>query len=1160
MIIKRLELQGFKSFSEKTKLIFHSGITAIIGPNGTGKSNIVDALLWVLGEKRMKGLRGERSADIIFNGNTKVPPMGMADVSLFLEDKDDELSISHRVFRSKESEYRLNGKQVRLKDIQQELYRKAIGETQYFVIEQGSVGLFLSSKPQEKRALLEEAAGTAYYKDKKRLAEIKLENTEQNLIRLEDIIEEVSKAKNSLKRQANAAIRYRELREKIRELTLLHYRSKINLAEKNQHDSLQVYQKNNDREREALYVLKDTEKALAEKRKELWDLESKTKKGQENLFLLRNKLSQTEIGAERQIKTTYLIDERIKQAQESIIELSQEHESLEKARKEAEKNIETLNLSLSQTKDSLQSFNQKGRDLQGEIEAKQKTVEKLRGEALVNLSELTEWKNERARYEKELELVSRQEEKLQIDLLTEQKELNQSDSALNGLEETIRREKKALEEKKKEFAENERKISQLTASLEDLQNRHIDLEKKKEKKSHHLHAIEQLLQKEKNAAVSSKIQGSIGLLADLIESDPEYIPAVDVFWREESKAQLVSVQTFQEELLRSHLRGNFLLLSGQKKTEASSIIVEDPQVLGYLKAKIRPDSKIKDNLSAISDAVIVKEVRTAVQLWIKHPSASFVTLQGDILHSSGLLRMGEKKEGILVLNQEVKTLADEIKRLEEQISPLSQEIGNIRAKKKNLDINQAETGKLLMQMERDVEAKEREKGFASSDREKTETTVILFKKEIDLLAKDKDSAAERLASLSDRVKEHEDRDGAFRRKIEEEEKALAQLQEKADLEKTSYYELRSQTNILDEKIQNLNDRIKTMTGRTAQIEHKTAVLKEDINDAGEQKKSAGESLRIIEQDAGRFENEIKEHEGRLAESEARLSELNVEQQELEKKLEFQKEEHETRKDLRIQSEIKKAEIERDLVNLEESCWQETKKTLQEVKEEMTGDIIPDENIEEELETSKDRLQRIDNVNLMAEEEYLIQEKRHDFLIQERDDLRQSIDSTKEAITKIDKESKSQFQTALSAVNVNFKEVFSLLFEGGNAEVKLSDPSNPLESGVEIIAQPPGKRVQTLSLLSGGEKTLTSLAFFFALFRYKPTPFCILDEVDAALDEANLSRFLNLMKKIKTQTQFIIITHNSKTMEVADYIYGTTMAEPSITSIFSVKMDKEKSEE
>jgi chromosome segregation protein len=245
--------------------------------------------------------------------------------------------------------------------------------------------------------------------------------------------------------------------------------------------------------------------------------------------------------------------------------------------------------------------------------------------------------------------------------------------------------------------------------------------------------------------------------------------------------------------------------------------------------------------------------------------------------------------------------------------------------------------------------------------------------------------------------------------------------------------------------------------------------------------------------------------------------------------------------------------------MEESCWQEIKKTLREVKKDMAIEDIPDEDIEGSLTKAQEQLQSFKAVNLMAEEEYEIHKKRHDFLIKEKEDLQESIALTREAIKKIDKESKAQFLKAITEVNKNFKEIFGLLFEGGHAEVKLTDPHQVLESGVEIVAQPPGKRVQSLALLSGGERALTSLAFFFALFQYKPTPFCVLDEVDAALDEVNLGRFLNLMKKVKERTQFILITHNFKSMEVADYIYGTTMAEPNITSIYSMKIkDKDVS--
>ena len=256
-------------------------------------------------------------------------------------------------------------------------------------------------------------------------------------------------------------------------------------------------------------------------------------------------------------------------------------------------------------------------------------------------------------------------------------------------------------------------------------------------------------------------------------------------------------------------------------------------------------------------------------------------------------------------------------------------------------------------------------------------------------------------------------------------------------------------------------------------------------------------------------------------------------------------------------EIKKAEIERDFVNLEETSWQETRQTLEEIKQSVPLEKTPLQEIAQVLQEARDKLQKMGEVNLVAEEEYNQEKERLDFLLQQRQDLRDSISSTKEAIRKIDQESKTRFLETLAQVNQYFQETFKILFQGGQAEIKLLDPSNPLESGVEIIAQPPGKQIQKLSLLSGGEKSLTSLAFLFALFKTRPAPFCLLDEVDAALDETNIGRFLNLMQQSKEQTQFILITHNFKTMEVADYIYGTSMAEPNVTSLYSLEIDQKK---
>ncbi|MDH5744399.1 MAG: chromosome segregation protein SMC, partial [Candidatus Aminicenantes bacterium] len=412
-----------------------------------------------------------------------------------------------------------------------------------------------------------------------------------------------------------------------------------------------------------------------------------------------------------------------------------------------------------------------------------------------------------------------------------------------------------------------------------------------------------------------------------------------------------------------------------------------------------------------------------------------------------------------------------------------------------------------------------------------------------------------LQILSMSTQEFEEKEEERQKTIKEEETALAALRKELEKDRRHYFELKSSADLLNEKINNLDDQIQNLKHRRDIVQNKMASLDKDIQDSNQGQQKIKENIQHISKETNRLKRDLEEKGNKLIQNEAELNHMQDLERDLESKVEKLKEDAEARKDERVKWEIKKAERDRDRANLEESCWQELKKTLQEVKAEIPIEDLPKKEIAISLNEAQEHLQKFKAVNLMAEEEYKIHKKRYDFLIKEREDLRNSITSTREAIKKIDHESKTQFMNALAEVNENFQHVFSLLFEGGYTEVKLTDPSQPLESGVDIIAQPPGKRVQSLNLLSGGERALTSLAFFFALFRYKPTPFCVLDEVDAALDEVNLGRFLNLMKKVKEQTQFILITHNFKTMEVADYIYGTTMAEPNITSLYSMKIDK-----
>ena len=1159
MYIKRLEIQGFKSFSGRTKIVFHRGITAIVGPNGTGKSNIVDALLWVMSGKRLKALRGEQSGDIIFNGNSRTAPLNMADVSIVLSEEDEDTVITHRLFRTGEGEYRMNGKAVRLKDIQDFLWKKAVGETEYFVIEQGSIGQFLSSKPQEKRLLLEEAAGTAFYKEKKRQAQLKLENSAQNLARLEDIITEVERTQSSLKRQAQAAMRYRKLREAIRESTLFLFRKKIHRLEESQKETIRIYQKSLEKENNLIARIKSEEKNLAEKRNEVWKHEKSNNDEREKLYNLKNQLSRLESEMNGE-------DKRIKDITEARIKSGEEKEGLQKEILSLNKDItqnaealQTLKNKQTSKQKTLEKINRESRVSGEDLKIREDKIEGLRGRLLQKLSIQTEKKNEAGRLEKELELIARQKEKLECRIQEERNLLSDKYEEIQTYVQELDRQRQNLREKAMETERNEAQVDSLGKEYKTLQDRLMDLDKEKDGSLHHLHALEKVLEKERRENTPEDLPGSIGILADLIETDAKDAFLVDIFWKEEAKANMIEAGAFLDSVPKDRPAGHYFLISSKKKDGFPPGLRRDSRVDGFLKARIRTDPKLRESFGQLQEAVIVDDIEKAVALWLDYPEISCLTRKGDLLLASGLLKLGPKKEGLIALGQEIRSIKEKITGIEQRIRPLSCQVQEKEKEKTRLLEEIRKSTETRTTVERTIADKEKEKKFSLTEKEKIEAGIDLNEKELFVLQEEKQDKEDKLAQLNAELEALEKTEDGLKKEVREEEDALVLLREKREEKRNLVFELQSAIDILKEKRSSTQDRIQSLKQRVQAMEAKILRLDEEIRNLDEQKtrlrKSCGEhkekSLSLI--------REIGEREKRLRESESRLTQFQREQQEMENRIEEIRRAHEERKEERVQREIKKAQCERDIANCEESCWQELKKTLDEVKKEVPMDTIVEHNVEEDLSTAKEKLEKLKNVNLMAEEEYLIQKERFDFLTNQRDDLHDSIDSTQEAIRKIDQESKIQFLTALKEVNKNFKDVFQLLFEGGHAELKLTDPNHPLESGVDITAQPPGKKVQSLSLLSGGEKSLTSLAFLFGLFRYKPTPFCILDEVDAALDEVNLGRFLKLMKKIKTQTQFIIITHNFKTMEVADYIYGTTMAEPNITSLYAMKLEKKEQE-
>ncbi|MBN1272247.1 MAG: chromosome segregation protein SMC [Candidatus Aminicenantes bacterium] len=1156
MHIKKLELQGFKSFPDRTKIIIHPGITAVIGPNGTGKSNIVDAFLWVLGGQRLKALRGDRSEDIIFNGNSQKAPMSMADVSLFLQDDREEIIINHRVFRSGESDYRLNGKSVRLKDIQDTLWKYSIGEKEYFVIEQGSIGLFLTSKPIEKRGLLEEAAGTAYYKEKKRQAQNKLTNSEQNLIRLEDIIIEVEKAKNSLRRQAGAAEKYRKTREKIRELTSFHYRHRIEELEINAKEAANHYRSHLEKENALFLQLKECERSASSERGEVWSMEKKAKEENEQIYRLTSRISRLEADKEKNAVEISNLNASKKRNIHGVSDFEQEMNNLENERKEITKGLSDLETDFSGQKKELQNAETLIHQTSNEHTELEKNLESMRDTYYQKLSEHTEIRNDRAKIEKELELIFRQEEKLGSHIQEEKDTLRRKQEEVLTAEKSLAELNDFRNKTSEDFQKKQEELQKIQASLEKTQSLLGNLKDQKKGTSLQLETLKKW-EKQERLTETTDIEESPGLLADIIDSTPEYAPLFDILWKEEAKASLIRVEDLLKKWAGKKLNGRFLLLPPASKNPPPHMAFKNPLVKGFLKSTLRSPSPYKDNLFRLTDAAIVDDLQTALELWQKYSDLNFITMDGDILLSSGLLKIGEKKEGLFMLARDLKNLETTLSELDSQITPLNKKRQKEEKKLRLLEEEKQECEEKQASLNRTLEEKTKDLQYMKADEKKIQTNLGLLENEWRMLSTGKKELQEKQDNVHQKSESLGQDIKSLKEKIEKLEKNLTLILENNDRQRHLFFEIKSRRDLTAERISNLTQRIKSIDTRKENFASRLNDLRNDITLGEEKLKKILTETTDIEKQIKTLEHQKKETELSLTKNETTLDKKRSELKETENKLEKIKVDYEASKEERIKWEIKKAERDRDIANLEESCWQELKKNLEEVKNSIALTDLPEMDIGEELENLKEKLQKFSNVNLMAEEEYQAQKKRHDFLTQQKNDLVESIQSTKEAIKKIDDESKIQFLRAIQEVDKNFDDVFSTLFKGGKAGIKLTDESNPLESGIDIFAQPPGKKVQTIALLSGGEKSLTSLAFFFALFRYKPTPFCILDEVDAALDDVNLSRFLDLMRLMKEKTQFIIVTHNFKTMEVADYIYGTTMSEPSKTQVYSMKIDKKK---
>ena len=1203
--LKRVELQGFKSFCERTELRFAGdGIAAVVGPNGCGKSNISDAISWVLGEQSAKTLRGTRMEDVIFAGTRDRKPLGMAYVTMTLVDpevhKDSlahkphpvdarvqdglskvngEITITRRLFRSGESEYLIDGRPARLRDIQDIFMGTGLGPESYAIIEQGRIGQILSSKPQDRRAVIEEAAGITRFKTRKRLAEAKLEGAKQNLARVYDILEEVTRQVNSLKRQAAKARRYGELKTELETRLRVVLSGKFRLLE-----------------RDAAKTAIDLSLAAAEFK----TLGEQVAEGQEaherrqaacyeierQLTEARQELSERHVDAERtrgrlesQVKESGAIEQRIAQAEKESQELGLRLDALDQEIAAHQKNLDALEAQTSESRDRMLEINQQRESLQAKVREREKAIESGRQMILRLLGEASTLKNQLAQIEEYLAGIEREAARATREEGTAAAEIERLEVVRKQLSETLAERQLELESVSGERRRTEEELagrrntsSELRREIDTLKNEVSQIRARKESLqqvlAHRTYTTESV--KRLFASLEKGNAGDLkplGVMADYVEVDPQFEKPAEEFLHEE--LEYVVVDTWQQaerglDFIRAELDGRATFLVHPEPSANGHRHLPEPAIgpetgiAARLSDSLRLTNGFRDRaidlLPRVSLCFLAEDRAAAQRLAISYPHLYFLLSDGVCYH--GHTVTGGKKSGAgpLAMKREVRELGVKLQarqnRLDEMVARLDgldQEILGLETELEHLRV-------LQQSREKDRVALDHDMRKLGEDLSRVNSRLSVARLELERLRRDAERSADQ---------RHKNRAA-----VEEKERLRAEREQALEAERQELERLEGQSATVGEEHAATRAELAGLEERHRGERSAMARLEQQFRETTNRRNAiAPEIARLGEARARLLANniELDQQAALLAEQiaalEARVNEMASQDDGMREALRAGEEELKVLRANVQESQEKRSQIEVDLVRkqAELKFLDETiRKELNCGVEELAGadEPVPDADTIAEAEQGcndvRNRIESLGPVNAAAMEEYQEAQQRQEFLSAQRQDLIDSIRDTEKAIQDIDQVSRQKFAEAFEAINANFREIFQTLFGGGTGEMRLTDQENLADSGIEIVCSPPGKRLQNVLLLSGGEKALAAVALLMAIFRYQPSPFCIMDEVDAPLDEANIGRLTRLLHEMSHQTQFVVITHSKRTMEAAQSLYGVTMQEPGVSRLVSVR--------
>ena len=1180
MYLKRLELQGFKSFADKTILEFKPGITSVIGPNGSGKSNISDSIRWVLGEQSIKSLRGAKSEDIIFAGTQNRKSLGFAEASIVIDNSDgklpieySEVTVTRKIYRSGETGYYINKVPCRLKDILELFMDTGIGKDGYSIIGQGKIDEILSNKSEDRRHIFEEAAGIVKYRVRKAESEKKLEQTKLNLLRINDIISEIESNIDPLKMQAEKAKQFLDLREELKNIevglflyNIESYKEKLEQIVKDI-EIMENHKQEEVEKQEKLQKNKDDLKIAID------NLTSKIEEAQNLGFESSNKIekinSEISISKERIINNNQneeRIKNEIKECEERIEELEEEKKQKVEKKDSLFSNKEKFEKELDEKQEELKKIMEKMSTKELEIEGKKQLLEKYTDEKYekssninaqdVNYQNIQKRQNNLKLEISEVisELDGQRDTKQELSSKFFEIE-NKRSKLVNEIEE-VSKQKQECENKINEFDISINKIVDEIRMKKSRLNFLIETEKEKEGYVKSVKSILIACDRDLNLK-----KGMHGVLANLISVDKKYETAIEMCLG----ASLQNIVTENEQdakklveyLRKNNLgRASFLPITTVKGKKIDKIKSKTNGVIGIASDLINTDKKYRQIVeSLLGRTVIVDNMDTAINL-AKQNSYSFriVTLKGDVINPSGAIQGGSvqtKTVNILGRSKEIEELKNNINLLDEKVKALQED-----------KVKYQESVSSVIE-----KAKEFEKSLQEID-----ITYATEKQKILAIEEKIDSSQIRLSKLKQESKKNEEQKIEIQNNKEEEKRRIEEIelevqklneviQEFASLNKDN----QKYVDDLNFDITNLKISVSSFDESGTSIDEMILRINQDIENNKKSIENKNNELNVKNEEnkelnnkITELNNEVIEIKNLVANSSTKVEELkasrlknNEELAKIEKDISSQFDVIEDLKEHCVKIDVKKTKLEQDLEQVINTLWEEY-----EITPNNAGDYKKPDNVlttQKQVNTLRNNIKDLGSINIDAIEEYKKTKERYDFMCEQRLDLDVTAGKLRKIIYDMTETMKNQFSEKFKQINKNFSEVFVELFGGGKAELILNDEDNILECGIDIKVQPPGKKLQNMMLLSGGEKAFTAIALLFAILKINPAPFCILDEIEAALDDVNVYRYAEYLKKFSNDTQFLVITHRKGTMEAADTVYGITMEENGISKLLSMKL-------